>query len=224
MRRPTTLRAIALVLVLLITVACSDDGGSAGTTTSSSTAGDGGSSTSTTADPALVPFLLTTTDLPGTFHAASGVDDTVTTFCAGQDAAARLHASARALVGYTRDPAGASVIQLVFRFRADDATGFVEQARDAFDSCSDVPDIQGLAFAYEASTPSVDAVFDATDGHVTRYGTSAGSGSLHVETAVFRRGDIAQLVAVLVVNGTRADLDALATSAFTAAVGRAGSS
>jgi hypothetical protein len=214
---------VLLVLVLLVAVAaCSDDGGSSSTTSSSSDTSSGGSSTSTTADPALVPLLLTPADLTGTFSPAAGVDNTITTFCAGQDAAARLHASARALVGYTRDPAGASVIQLVFRFRSGDAETFVEQARTALDQCSNVPDIQGLAFAYEATTPSVDALFDGTDGHVTRYGTSAGSEALHVETAVFRHGDTAELVAVLVVNGTRDEIDALATSTFTAAVRRAG--
>jgi hypothetical protein len=203
------------VLLLVVGVACSDDDG--GSDSSSTTSG-GGPTTSTTADPALVPLLLTPADLTGTFHPATDVDDTVTSFCAGQDAAAGLQASARALVGYTRDPAGGSVIQLVFRFRSGDADRFVEQARSALDHCSDVPDIQGLAFAYEASSPGVDAVFTGTDGHVTRYGTSAGSQALHVETAVFRHGDVAQLVAVLLVNGTRAELDALATAAFTATV------
>jgi hypothetical protein len=108
----------------------------------------------------------------------------------------------------------------VFRFRSGDAARFVEQARAALDSCSDVPDIQGLAFAYEPSTPGVEAVFADADGFVTRHGTSAGSQALHVETAVFRNGDIAELVAVLLVNGTREELDALATSTFAAAVRR----
>ena len=120
--------------------------------------------------------------------------------------------------GFTRDGGGASVIQLLFRFHDDDAAAFVAQARDILDRCSNVPDATGLAFAYDALAPDLEALLSSgSDEHVGRHGTSVGSGNLTVDLAVLRRGDIAQLVAVLGLELPRADLDALAASAFDAA-------
>jgi hypothetical protein len=216
--RPTGRRwlTIPVVAALLLAAACSDDdGGSAGATTS--TSGPDGRSTSTTVDPTLAPFLLEASDLPGSFRAVGGIDDTITSFCANEDAAAGLQASSRSVAAYARDPGGASVVQLVFRFRDGDAARFVEQAGQVLDRCNNVPDIRGLAFAYEPVAAAVDAALAGTDGHVARYGLSAGSGSLSEELAVFRHGDVAHLVAVLAVDTPRADLDALAIAAFGAA-------
>ena len=202
---------------LLLTAACSGDDGGGDDTTTTSFVEPGGSSTSTTVDPTLAPFLLEASDLPGSFRAVGGIDDTITSFCANEDAAAGLQASSRSVVAYGRDPGGASVVQLVFRFRDGDAARFVEQAGQVLDRCNDVPDIRGLAFAYEPVSAAVEGALAGTDGHVARYGLSAGSGSLSEQVAVFRHGDIAHLVAVLAVDTPRADLDALAVAAFTAA-------
>jgi hypothetical protein len=84
-----------------------------------------------------------------------------------------------------------------------------------------VPDIKGLAFTYSPVSAAVDASLAATDAHEARVGVSAGAGGLHEVVAVFRHGDVGQLLAVLLVDGQPADLDALATAAFTAAVTRA---
>jgi hypothetical protein len=109
---------------------------------------------------------------------------------------------------------------MVFHFRTGDGARFVDQAGEVLDRCSNVPDIHGLAFAYSPVDPSVDAALAGTDDHVARFGQSAGNGNLSEEIAVFRHGDIATLVAVLAVSAPRADLDALAATAFRAAATR----
>lgn len=220
MRPPTSLRpvlVVATVLGLLVTAACSDDGD--GTSSSSS-------SSSTTipipSDPELETMLLREGDLPPAFTVETGTEgaDTITSFCAGEDAAAGLQASGRALVRIRREPVGVAVLQLVFRFRDDDAATFVRQAGEILQRCHEVPDAQGLAFSYEPATPAIDAVFADADDFVARYGSSVGSATFNEDIAVFRRGDVAQLVAVLAVDTPRAEVDALSLAAFTAAVDR----
>ena len=71
------------LLATLALVGCNDDGGPATTTSSDST-----SSTIAPDDPTLEPLLLTAADLPEGFTPTEDVADTVTTFCAGQDATA----------------------------------------------------------------------------------------------------------------------------------------
>jgi hypothetical protein len=209
-------RALLVVLALAVLVpgACSDDDGGGATTTAAG--GTDGTTTSLGSDPALDALLIAADELPAGFVPSEDVDDTITAFCAGEDAAAGLQASGRALVGYTRQPAGASVIQLVFRFRPGDGVAFVDQATQILGRCSDVPDGTGLAFTYEPA-PGLDAALAGTDAFVARHGTSAGSGSLGIDIAVFRHGDVAQLVAVLAIDTPRAELDALALTAVTAA-------
>ena len=198
----------ALLALVLVAVACtSDRGASPGTTTTTAQASE------------LQAALLTTADLPDGFEPAAG-DDTITSFCAGQDAAAGLRASDRAVAAFARQPPGASVIQVVLRLEGDGAQQFVDQAEALLDSCSEVPDATGLAFAYEASSPEVTAALDPAPGAVSGYGTSVGSGSLTVQVAVARRGDVAVLVAVLGVDQARAALDALAVEVFAATVAR----
>jgi hypothetical protein len=224
MRRPTSpVAALAAVALLGLgpLAACSDDGGTPSPARSTTTTASG-PSTSTTVDPALVPRVLDPADLPAGFaRDDTGIDTTITAFCTGQDAAAGLQARARLAAGFRREPPGASVVQLVFRFREGDAARFVAQAQRVLDGCSNVPDVQGLAFAYEPTGPEVDAVLGGSDGHVSRYGASVGSAKLTEEVAVFRHGDVGQLIAVLGVDLTRADLDQLATTAFRSAIGRA---
>lgn len=216
--RPPTARrrcaTTALLAGLLLAGACS--GGDDGASPTSTTAPDA-SSTSTTVDPALAPFLIQATDLPGAYRAVGDIDDTITSFCANEDAAAGLRATSRSVAAFARDPAGASIVQLVFRFREGDAARFVQQAGEVLDRCSNVPDIRGLAFSYEPVTPEVEAALAGTDAHVARFGISAGNGSLTEELAVFHHGDIAHLVAVLAVDAPRAELDTLAAAAFRAA-------
>ena len=215
MRRPTPpWSALILVVALALAglAACSDDGPDGATTTV------GPTTSSTRSDPSLEPLLVQAAELPPGFGPADDIDDTITSFCANEDAAAGLQASGRALAGYTRDPAGASVIHLVYRFRAGDAARFVQQATDILGRCSDVPDATGLAFHYEPAAAEVDATLAGTDAHVARAGTSVGSGALSIAVAVFHEGDVGQLVAVLAVDTARADLDALALTAVTAAV------
>jgi hypothetical protein len=219
-RRPTSLLRALLAALLLVAAlaACSgdDDGdGSDGTSTTASTAaGDG---TTTTVPAELRPYLIGADDLPPGFQPASSVDDTITAFCAGEDAAAGLQATARSVQAFNRQPAGASVLQMVFHFREGDAARFVEQAGQVLGRCSNVPDIHGLAFAYSPVDATVEAALGGTDAHVARYGESAGNATLTEEVAVFHHGDIAALVAVLAVNAPRAELDALAAAAFRAA-------
>lgn len=219
LRRSVAL-AVALTALVPAVAACSDDGGSASTTSTTSVA----TTTSLGTDPALEAMLLEPTDLPDGFTAETGADgaDTVTSFCVGEDAAAGLQASGRALVRMRRDPIGVAVLQLVFRFRADGAGTFVQQAGDIFERCHEVPDGQGLAFSYGPAAAGVDEALAGTDGSVARFGTSVGSGSFSENIAVFRRGDVAQLVAVLAVDTPRADVDALAEAALRAAVARLG--
>ena len=218
MRCPTSRRLLLVVALLIGSAACSDDSPSTASTTTSPT-----SSTSlppAANDPALRPRLVLAEDLPAGFATSPKVDDTVTTFCIGEDAAAGLQASARALVAYTRTPPGASVIHLVFRFRDGDATKFVDQATAILGRCNNVPDATGLAFAYEPASAELEAVLAGTEGHVASYGTSAGSGVLTINVAVFRRGDLGELVAVLTKDEGRDATDGLALAAYTAAVAR----
>ena len=206
MRRPIRLRAVGLVVVLGLAVGCSDDDASPST-----------DSTTTTVDAALERVLVDQADLPPGFAPSDAIDDTITAFCAGQDAAAGLQATARALAGYRRQPEGASVIHLAFRFRVGDATRFVQQAGRILGECSEVPDATGLAFTYSPAAAELDTALAGTDEHVTRYGVSVGSGNLAIDIGVFRYGEVGELIAVLAVDTPRADLDALAVTAFTAA-------
>ena len=186
---------------------------------------DGPGPAASTAPPATTPtaplevVLLTPADLPDGFEPAAG-DDTITTFCAGQDAAAGLRATDRQVAAFARQPAGASVIQVVLRLEDDGAQQFVEQAGALLETCSEVPDGSGLAFTYEPVSAPVAAALDSVPGAVSGYGTSVGSGALTVQIAVARRGDVAVLVAVLGVDQPRPDLDLLAAAVFEAALAR----
>jgi hypothetical protein len=201
-RPPRSVLVLALVLVGAVG-ACSDDASS----TSSST-----STTVALADLGLVPA-----DLPAGFTASADVDDTLTAFCANEDATAGLQASDREVHGFTRTAGGASVIQLVFRFKGDDATAFVAQAGAILERCSGVPDLTGLAFEYGAISPGLDdALAAATDTHVAKHGLSVGSGNLSLDLVVLQKGDVGQLVAVLGLDLPRSDLDALAAATFDA--------
>ena len=215
------LRRLALIAVVLAsTAACTDDDAPAASSTSAS-------SSSTTAatvadDPTLSALLLTADDLPGGFDSSGDIDDTITAFCAGQDAAAGLQASGRAIVAFQRTPPGASVIELVFRFENDGAGQFVAQADDLLAGCSDVPDATGLAFTYEPVSAEVAASLAGEEPSTSRYGTSFGSGNLTINVAVVQRGDLGALVAVLGLDLPRAELDALTTAAFAGAVEQLG--
>ena len=81
--------------------------------------------------------------------------------------------------GFRREPEGASVIHLVFRFRAGDAERFVQQAgehpRPAAARC---PTRTGLAFTTSAARRARRHAWPARTQHVTRYGVSVGSGNL----------------------------------------------
>ncbi|HJR25354.1 MAG TPA: hypothetical protein VJ804_07770 [Acidimicrobiales bacterium] len=212
MRRPHRLRAALLAALLVAGAACSDDDDTA-TTTTPTTA-------TTVADPALDAVLVRQEELPAGFEPSPDVDDTITAFCAGEDAAAGLQATGRALAGYRRQPEGASVIHLVFRFRTGDAERFVDQAAAILDRCSEVPDTTGLAFTYTPAAPAVDAALAGTDAHVARHGVSIGSGNLAIDIGVFRYGEVGELVAVLAVDATRDALDGLSAQAFAAASAR----
>jgi hypothetical protein len=206
-------RAVLAALALLL-AACSDDEPSDATTT---TVDEG---TVAPSDPALARLLVTEADLPDGFAAASDADDTITTFCAGQDAAAGLSATGRALAAFTRTPPGASVIEVVFRFADDGAATFVEQAEELFTSCSGVPDATGLAFDYEPLSDGVAATLAGTTASAGRYGTSVGSGNLTVQVAVVQDGELGALVAVLGLDEPREDTDELAAATFEAALAR----
>lgn len=200
MRRPVARHLVALTILLFgWTAACSDD------------------------EPAgLDPLALEEADLPDGFSTSDTVDDTITAFCVNEDATAGLRASDRAVRGFTRSPAGASVIQLVFRFEDDGAARFVNQARAILERCNEVPDIGGLAFTYdELGTGLDEAVAAIADDHVGRHGTSVGSGDLTIDLLVFHHGDVGQLVAVLGLDLPRAELDDLARTAFEAAAAKA---
>jgi hypothetical protein len=170
-------------------------------------------------DPDLERLALSAADLPPGFAPSPDVDDTITSFCANEDAAAGLRASGRMVRGFTREGGGASVIQLAFRFEDGGAATFVAQAGEILERCSGVPDGTGLAFEYAPLAPELEAlVGDSTDAHAGRYGTSVGSGNLTVDLVAFVHGDVAQLVAVLGLQQPRADLDALAVTTFEAAL------
>jgi hypothetical protein len=209
-RRLHPLRAVALVALLVAGAACSDDDEAPPATTTSTTL----------AEVALDDLLVRQDELPPGFEPSPDVDDTITAFCAGEDATAGLQASERALTGHRRSPEGASVIHLAFRFRAGDGVRFVEQAAGILDRCSEVPDATGLAFTYTPAAPSVDAALAGTDAHVTRHGVSVGSGNLAIDVGVFRYGDVGELIAVLAVGAPRDELDALSAQAFAAAAAR----
>jgi hypothetical protein len=221
MRRPVATSLIALVLLLAGSVSgCTDDDAASPATTTGSTTTPSTTS-STLADDGLEPLTLTAADLPPGFEPATDVDDTITAFCANEDATAGLQASGREVRGFTNRGAGSSVIQLVFRFREDGAATFVAQAAAILDRCAGVPDLTGLAFEYEPIGPDLDAVLAAaSDDHVGRYGVSVGSGNLTIDLAVLRSGDVGQLVAVLGVGVTRPELDELAATVFAAVVAK----
>ena len=210
MRRPVATRLLALALVLLgSAAACNDDEPAAPIPTTAPAS-------------ELDALALEVDDLPAGFEPSEEVDDTITAFCVNEDATAGLQASDRAVRGFTRTPAGASVIQLIFRFDDDGAAQFVEQARAIVDRCTNVPDITGLAFEYEELTAGLDeAIAAASEDHVGRHGTSVGSGNLTIDLVAFRHGDVGQLVAVLGLDVPRAELDQLATTAFDAVATKA---
>jgi hypothetical protein len=210
--------ALGLVVVALL-AGCHDDGDDGSTPT---TAQAGSTSTIAPDDPSLEPLLLTVDDLPDGFAATEDVADTVSSFCAGQDATAGLRADGRAIVGFTRTPQGASVIEVIFRFEDDGAATFVHAAGSLLGSCSKVPDITGLAFTYEPVSEAVAASLSGADDTASAYGTSAGSGNLTVEIAAVAAGDVAALVAVLGLEEPRPDLDQLAAQAFGAAIEKLG--
>jgi hypothetical protein len=211
---------LLLVPCLLASSSCRGDDDTSSTSTTEAT----GTTSSTVApdDPTLEPLLLTESELPDGFTATEDVADTVTSFCAGQDAAAGLRAQGRAIVGFSRTPAGASVIEILFRFEADGATTFVDQAADLISSCSDVPDASGLAFAYEPLSDPVTASLDGADRSASAFGTSAGSGAVTVEIAAVASGDLGALIAAVGVDEPRADLDELAATTFEAAIAKLG--
>jgi hypothetical protein len=204
MRRPPTSVLLLALLVVGAVGGCTTDDDSPGAEPTSTTIGLG-------------RLTLEATDLPEGFTPSPDVDDTITAFCANEDAAAGLQASAREVRGFTRDPAGASIIQLVFRFGEEGAARFVAQAGEILGRCSGVPDATGLAFEYEPLSEEVDgAIARSADAHVGRYGQSVGSGNLTLDLVVFQRGAVAQLVAVLGLDLPRPQLDALATATFEA--------
>ncbi len=212
------LRRLAVAAVLLAPLtACTVDEDRPATEPSTTTVEDAETVPTVANDPELEGRLVRAQDLPPGFEPSTDVNDTITAFCAGQDAAAGLQASGRAIVGFTRSPPGASVIELVFRFEADGAARFVAQAEELLTGCSEVPDATGLAFTYEPLNQPVAKALTGATASASRYGVSVGSGDLTVQVAVLQQGDLAALVAVLGLRAPRAELDALATTAFTAA-------
>ena len=198
--------------------ACTADEGADDPTTTTTTAAPSSPDTIAPDDPDVAARLITVDDLPSGFAPSEDVDDTITTFCAGQDATAGLAADGRAVGGFTRTPPGASVIEVIFRFEANGAGGFVTQAEELLTSCTDVPDATGLAFTYEPVSDPVAASLTSADASASRYGVSVGSGNLTVEIAVVQVGELGALVAVLGLEEPRPSLDALAIDAFTAAL------
>ena len=213
-RAPARAAVLLAAVALALLPACSDDDPTATSTTTTTAA-----ATQTTAD-ALSRRLIDLSALPGGFRAAGDIDDTITAFCAGEDATVGLSASERVLAGFQRDEPGSSVVQLVFRFEDDDAAAFVAQTAAIIDRCSEVPDLSGLAFDYEPVSEVLTNILAATDGHASGYGTSIGSGNLTVNIAAFHRGSIGQLIAVLGIGLARHELDELARAALTAAAER----
>lgn len=222
MHRTTAISILALASLVVMTTGCSsgDDAPSSTSTSSAPTS----STTATTAagddDPALAAMMLELDDLPEGFTPSPSIDDTITAFCAGEDATAGLQASAREVRGFTRSGGGASVIQLAFRFRDDGAATFVEQASGILERCSGVPDATGLAFDYDALDPAIETIAATADAHVGRHGINVGSQRLSVDVVVMQHDDVGQLVAVLGLDLPRADLDQLAAAAVTAATAR----
>jgi hypothetical protein len=214
MRRTTAISMLVLVALLPATAgACSGDDAPASTPDPSSTTPGAPAA----GDPALLELMLQATDLPPGFTASTTVADTITAFCAGEDATAGLQASAREVRGFTRSPGGASVIQLAFHFRGDGAAAFVDHAGAILDRCSGVPDVTGLAFDYAALPADIEALVAAvSDVHVGRHGVNVGSGRLAIDVVVFQHGDVGQLVAVLGVDLPVTELHALASAALTA--------
>src|SRR3546814_18028845 len=108
-------RAVLAAAVLLAPAACSDDGtpgeGSTGTSVSPSSTSSTSVTTATTVrgdDGTLDSLLLGATDLPAGFEESSeGVDETITAFCAGEDATDGMQASARAVRAVAPTPPGA---------------------------------------------------------------------------------------------------------------------
>jgi hypothetical protein len=214
---PRRLLTALIAAGLCLAAACSDGAPTSAAPDSSTSA----PTSTTTAGAPVDHLLIEASDLPAGFEPSGSVDDTITAFCAGEDAAAGLQASSRAVGGFQRTGGGASVVQLAFRFRDDDATTFVAQAAAALDRCDSVPDLSGLAFEYQPLAPELEAVLaEGTDGHTGRYGTSVGSGKLTIDVAVVRHGEVGELIAVLGVDLPRPDLDALAAPAFSAVVAR----
>lgn len=206
---------VGAALALVSVTACSDDGQPSAATTTTEAPG-----TIVPADPALEALLLTEADLPDGFAATPSVDDTITSFCVGQDATSGLSANARASTGFSRTPAGASVIELVFRFDDEGAARFVTQAGELLRTCNEIPDASGLAFSYEPVSPGVAEPLEGADSARSGYGTSVGSGNLTVQIAVVQVGDVGALVAVLGVDTPRAASDELAAAVFGAAIAR----
>lgn len=213
-RRTPSLVAVLLAIGALTTACNGDDEPAPSTTTEASTS-------TIAADAELAAHLLAVGDLPSGFEVAAEVDDTITTFCANEDATAGLRASAREVRGFTRTGGGASVLQVAIRFDDDGAARFVDQAGAILDRCSEVPDVTGLAFTYEPLAAGLDAPFAGrADALVGRYGVNVGSGQLSIDLVVLRTGDVGQLVAVLGLDVQRQDLDALAAAAFEAVAKR----
>jgi hypothetical protein len=220
MRRPRSVCAVTVALVLVVLAgACSHGDGGGGRSASTSTSTTATSVLPDAQDPALAATQVQASDLGEGFLQSTSSNNTVTSFCIGQDATQGLRATARAYVGFGRAPAG--VLQLTFRFRKGDAERFVAQADQMFRTCTGVPDIQGHAYDYAPVSPDVEAVLAGTDGFSARYGVSVGNGNLKENAAFFRKGDIGVLIAVLTDQQDRAATDALARTAFTAAVRRA---
>lgn len=207
----------ALSLLAPIAGGCSSDDASPPSTTAPGPTTESVPDTTSATDPELQALMLVAADLPSGFTDSAEVDDTITSFCAGEDATAGLQAASREVRGFTRSVGGASVIQLAFRFRDDGAERFVVQAGAILDRCRGVPDATGLAFEYEPLSAEVEASLGAAaDAHVGRYGVNVGSGSISINLVVLRDGDVGQLVAVLGLDLPRPELDALAQATFTA--------
>jgi hypothetical protein len=205
---------LALALALTTSSACG--GGPGGDPSSPS---DAASTTATVADAGLEAVAIRAEDLPPGFRPSTAVDDTITAFCANEDASAGLSATAREVRGFEQEGRGVSVIQLAFRFNDDDAARFVAQADAVLTRCSGVPDVTGLAFDYDPLSPTLARFTEgATDSSTGRHGINIGSGTLGIDVVVLQQGDIGQLVAVLGVDLSRETLAAIALAAISAAV------
>lgn len=216
MRRTTTIWMLVLAALLTAAAAaCSDDDAPSAEPSTTTTGAPSGE------DPALRALMLQASDLPSGFTASPTVADTITAFCAGEDATAGLRASARAVRGFTRSGGGASVIQMAFHFEDGGAAAFVDQAGAILDRCSGVPDVTGLAFDYTALPPEIETlVATVSDVEVGRHGVNVGSGRLAIDIVVFQHGDVGQLVAVLGIELPAAELHELASTALTAVTQR----